>query len=487
MSQREPSLARWLGLILLLVLAANVLAEQPKVLWKKMVTEKSSFVLYAPTGWRATEATAGPARVVGVSDPTGAYAVTFRCGPLPQGWTAYHMAGVLLGTIARQAPDVALTDAKMDPRTQNTVLGGTYTQKTSGKREFRCWTTAGNGLCTAAMIAAPAGRLAAAKPTLLGVLANIRVLKGAFAWKSTAPTLKLVRRALPGNTAGVLIPADWKLTSLGNGMFFAHDAQHTVGMLSLMHEAATPRMPVRPAGMPVSWGMNPHKAFAFFAGILKSGRDFRYGKIVNRPDLARLAGTMYNRGPITVEEFDCTYTGKTGRCRAYNLGVYYGTTINTNWRFYHLTVWAKADKFPSLANDFVAMVQGYSLNPQFVRAYVARGMAVVRAMQRQTAAIVARNAREIRQMNYQAFRNRMDSKDYTDYLFTRYMRGEQDWVSGVEGGRVYRSNSWGMEDARSSHVIGVGKPLDYLHFTGQGTLLKPINSRAMYEKYVRGR
>jgi hypothetical protein len=53
----------------------------------------------------------------------------------------------------------------------------------------------------------------------------------------------------------------------------------------------------------------------------------------------------------------------------------------------------------------------------------------LRQLQRQTSEMVARNAREIREMMQSAYDERQRSQDYIDYQRANYIRGQQDWVS----------------------------------------------------------
>jgi len=98
-----------------------------------------------------------------------------------------------------------------------------------------------------------------------------------------------------------------------------------------------------------------------------------------------------------------------------------------------MTVAAPADQFEAFASNFVTMCQSYKINDKFAQDYIARGMERLRQMQKETAAIVARNAREIREMMQAAYDERQKSMEYIDYQRTKYIRGESDWVSSMEG------------------------------------------------------
>ena len=137
------------------------------------------------------------------------------------------------------------------------------------------------------------------------------------------------------------------------------------------------------------------------------------------------------------------------------------------------------------AADLIAMLSSFSINQAFVKQYVANGLVELRRKQQRTLAIVRRNAEEIRRISYAAHSNRMKSMDYTSYLFSSYMGGEQDWISHMEGGSVYRSDTWGVHRLKDGQYVS---PVDYNHFTGRTRYeqMTPVRTRGDWEKYILG-
>jgi len=109
-------------------------------------------------------------------------------------------------------------------------------------------------------------------------------------------------------------------------------------------------------------------------------------------------------------------------------------------------------------------------------------------LQQQTAGIVRRNAEDIRRMMQAAYDERQKSMDYIDYQRTNYIRGQQDWVSNMEGGTVYHTDSWGTQNTATG-TYHEGQPYDYVHFKGQNPKyneeMTPVDSRVLWEKHVR--
>ena len=111
-------------------------------------------------------------------------------------------------------------------------------------------------------------------------------------------------------------------------------------------------------------------------------------------------------------------------------------------------------------------------------------MARWRQLVAETSGKIAAISRDIAEINRSICENNARSKEYLDYQRTRYIRGEQDWISRTEGGTVYRSDSWGLQNLTSGGYVAEGEPFNYTHFTGQGFKgdLIPIDNRAIYEQ-----
>jgi hypothetical protein len=192
---------------------------------------------------------------------------------------------------------------------------------------------------------------------------------------------------------------------------------------------------------------------------------------------------------VEVEEFTYTCETRVGRTKGYTFGFSFGSRLGTNWSLWHLTVLAPVDQFDAFVGNFVAMLESYQINAAWARNYVAQGMARLRQMQQETAAMVARNAQEIHQMMQEAYDERQRSMDYIDYQRTSYIRGEQDWISNMEGGAVYHTDSWGTKNTATGEYWE-GAPYNYVHFEGENPKynesMRPIDNRQLYEQVFGG-
>jgi len=77
--------------------------------------------------------------------------------------------------------------------------------------------------------------------------------------------------------------------------------------------------------------------------------------------------------------------------------------------------------------------------------------------------------------------------DYIDYQRTSYIRGQQDWISAMEGGTVYHTDSWGTKNTVTGDYHE-GKPYNYVHFTGKNPQyneqMQAVDSRQLWERHI---
>ncbi|MFW6162632.1 MAG: hypothetical protein ACODAJ_07660 [Planctomycetota bacterium] len=169
----------------------------------KRVTDRASFALYVPRDWRATESAHQGYRILVVSDPQGRSGVSMCLGRSPRGGDLTALARHLLDGIARSCPKLRLGEAHVSGDRRRLVFDGVYGGPGDGMREFRSWLSLDGREFVYSSIGAPQGQLAARKSLLLTILANIRVLKGAFQYKGGGQRPELVRRP-PGDIRSTL-------------------------------------------------------------------------------------------------------------------------------------------------------------------------------------------------------------------------------------------------------------------------------------------
>ena len=463
-------------------------AEAPAM--EKYVSKEASFVVYKPSGWTVREESQTGAHLLAVSDPGGCLSASMLFGASPTGNDVTALASALASEFARCYPDARISNVLISRDRRRVMFDGTFSTAEAGAREMRAWVSGGSGQFAYSRIEAPAGRLAEERRILLTILANVRVIKGAVGGSDAAPKrVQMASHTLSDGSASFLLPVGWDCRELGKGQFAANDASGAFGFLVGSADMITPRPGVTFPGAIVSPYLPPSRAWEFLTSHLGLASEMRFESVVPRNDLAGQFATVYTSGPVQVEEFLYSCTTRAGRARGYTIGLSLGSRLDTNWNFRHLSVYGPAERFNAFLVNFAAMLESYRISDQWAQRYVAQGLVRLRQLQQQTAAIVARNADEIHSMMQAAYDERQRSQEYIDYQFTNYIRGEQDWISSVEGGTVYHSDSWGTRNTTTGESWE-GQPFNSVNFEGSNPKyneqMQAINDRATFERF-RGR
>ncbi len=457
---------------------------------RKIVTENASFVVYVPEGWKAVEGVEEDARFISASDPAGRFEAVLAIGTASFLVDAVGAAQVVLERARRRYPDLQISSkAWVAPNRRRLVFDGAYSHPQKGRREFRSWIGVDQAVVTCSRIETPAGRLDAEKETLLTVLANIRVLKGAFGAGEVARVLPLVPYRLRDGSASFQMPQGWKCQDFGKGAFIASDAAETTSFSIGGTEVLSPQLGVQVPGVVVAPYMPPHQAWRLLTAQTGLVAHLQYEKVIPRQDLVQeMARAGYAQGPTAVEEliYTCDFKGR--RCKGYTFAISFGSRLGHSWTFRHMTVGAPVEQFDRMVPTFSAMIQSFRFNEQWMANYIAQGTRRLRELQQQTASMVSRNAEEIRRTMQAAYDERQRSMDYIDYQRTNTIRGQQDWVSSIEGGTVYRTDRWGTKNTTTGETWE-GRPYDYVHFKGKNPKyneeMTPIDSRALWERHIR--
>lgn len=457
---------------------------------EKYVSPQANFVLYRPAGWRVEENTAPSSWVVGVTSPDGELDTSVLSGRDAFGGPVAALAALIkvMGTAGR---DLRVENAERDARGERALASYAFRHPTRGAREGRLWVRAADGAFFAVRCEAPAGRLAENRALLLGIALNLHVMKRGFepvtAAEAAPPRpLPLTRRVLPDGSASFGLPAGWTFQPLGPAQFFARDPASGASFMVATVEVMSPRMGVRLPNVPVSDFLEPAEAWPFLTRTLIS--NVRYVEANALPDVDASLAQVYTIGPVRTAALVYTFDGKDGAGKGFTLGASLGTRLQTNWKFWHMTLTTPAGEFDRLLPTLAAMAGSFTIDDRFARSYVAAGLARLRQLEAQTRAVVAQNARDIHDMMQQAYDERQRSQDYIDYQRTGFIRGETDWISNVEGGTVYHSDAWGTQNTYTGESWE-GAPFDSAHFDGTSPKhdesLVAVDSRELYERMRR--
>lgn len=487
-------MTRLLAFLLFLNFAAAALAlpqtparpaEPAETPIRKFVTAGASFVLYLPQGWDAVEAAEEGRLTLFAKDPAGDFAAELTYSPSAP---SEDGTSAVVARLAGRFPGLRLANAMRSPDRARVVFDGTFADPRKGPREFRCWITSGADRLLCSRIEGPAGRLAERRALLLSVLSNVRVLRGTFADAGGAAASAPLRPyRLRDGSASFSLPQGWQVQDLGRAQFIAVDPGGRFSFMVAKADLVSPQMGINAPGLLVLPYTTPHEALARLCASMGIATNMKFLWIQKLEDLERQAAQGGTSAAI--EAFLYTCDGRTGPAKGFTFGMAFYSRVGT-WSLNHFTVAGPAAEFDGFAPRFADMLQSYRIDQAWVGDYVRRGLENLRRLQRQTSEIVARNAQEIRQMMQAAYEERQASQDYIDYQRTQYIRGEQDWISSVEGGTVYRSDSWGLTNTATGDFYE-GQPFDYVHFKGENPkyreTMTPIDSRELWEKAVRNR
>jgi hypothetical protein len=454
---------------------------------QKQVTAQGGFVLYLPAGWKAEEARDGDLHLLRVADPALRYKVALQLGGAA-GADLMSLARRQVGQIAQLYPDLAISNLRGSRERGRLMFDGAFGDGKGGRREMRAWLSLRDGQFHYATLSAPQGQLEGIKPTLLTILANVRAMKAAEAGGGRAAPPPLRPHRLSDGSASFQVPAGWRVKELGKGQFIASDPTGSPSFMVASADVITPNMGVRVPGVPISPYLAPDQAWRFLTGAQGIASNMKFLEVNPRPQIAAQVAQVYTAGPVQVADFLYHCDTREGPSKGYTLGISFGSRLNTNWNFRHITVAAPRDRFEDYAPLFGAMLGSYALDEDWVKNYVKQGMERLRQLERETARKVASNARDVREMMQAAYDERQKSQDYLDYMRTQTIRGEQDWISSMEGGTVYHTDSWGTRNTTTGETWE-GQPYDYVRFTGRNPKhnedMTPIDSRELWEKHRR--
>lgn len=126
--------------------------------------------------------------------------------------------------------------------------------------------------------------------------------------------------------------------------------------------------------------------------------------------------------------------------------------------------WAAQNKFAQNFPSLIKIFESFKINEQWSREYVRQGMERLKELMKKTSSMMSRYAEEMRQSSLAAHENRMKSSDFISYKFSTYMRGQQEWVTALEGGKIYTSDHWGL--SKEGQNIIEGQPFNYYNYKG---------------------
>ena len=475
MSFRRPVLLAFL--LIVSFLPQRLYAQKNPVFsnFEYSVTEDGTFGLYKPKGWKVSTQRYANGRMVFVTDPKDlSYVNMIFLEKIDPNHDSVSFAGATLKNVSKQMPDLKIVEARSSRDRMHTVV---KTQRSGPKNILMEGKYCFNVKHPTAVVfgyEAPAKDFKEMVPTLLTVIANITILDDQAYQKlasqvkdSRSVMLPMKQTAAPDGTCSLMVPEGWKLTA-GKGAALCVSPDGDSGFIfTVIDFVGQSRIPYfNSSSIPGNLRYNymPPTDALIVAMRHFGSSNHRVIERYPNPQWAMQAPGLLNR-KADAEIALISYTSKNGvPCIGYFevLGLQPGNA--GQWGIIPMGIWAPQSQFGRYLPSLVKMSESFQINQRWASEYVRQGMANVRAMMQKTSSMMSRYAEEMRQSNLAGHQNRMKSSDFTSYKFSTYMRGEQEWVTGLEGGKIYSSDHWGLSSG--GKTIVEGQPFNYYNYQG---------------------
>lgn len=454
------------------------------------VTDDGSFGLYRPKGWKVGTQRYPNGKMVFVTDQRDlCYVSMLFLESIDPKHDSVTFAGSTLNNVNKQMPDIKILEAGSSQDRMHTVVkyqrSGPKGILIEGKYSF-------NVKRPAAVVfgyEAPAKQFKEIVPTLLTTIANITLLDDqayrtrtsqAKGGEATVPPMREV--SAQDNTCRLLVPDGWNLVAAKGAAVCASPDENAGFIFTTVGFVARSRIPYfdssKMPGLHYEY-MRPIDALIVAARHMGASNHKVLERHANRS--AAMEGSAFLKKQVDAEIALISYTNrKDVPCIGYYDVVGSVPDNAGQWGIIPMGFWAPTNQFARYLPSLTKIAESFQINEQWASEYVRHGMAKVREMMKTTSSMMSRYAEEMRQSSLASHQNRMRSSDYISYKFSTYMRGEQDWVTSLEGGTVLTSHHCGL--TVNGRTTIEGPPFNYYNFQGEKYGLIPVDSsREVYE------
>jgi len=446
---------------------------------KRYVSDAPPFTLVKPESWVVQSQTAGGALHVTVSDPEGRGRVETILAPNPQGrYRTLSLMSAKLGELRSLHRDLAVSAVSVcrDAGPSCAVATLTYTIEGAPVRG-RYFFHADPDLVSIRSYSAPASQLDAQRPTLLDVLANIRVGAG----KPPLPIRLVERRATDGSLS-LSVPADWTfLAQKGTAMSVAPGggAGFIFTLFSIMPSSYGV---VPPPGVIVSGYQSPAeilpRIFAQFGNrnirVLGSSPD-----PATSGDCPRRIGRACDAADVLVSWVSPEGNACLGSFKLLDAH----PNVAGQWFSIVAGIWGPANDLSRHLPMLQQIANSFRIDDAYATKYIQNGIANLRAQQRRTQSAM-QGLYDAIHANQADYEDRAARKEAMDARWDDYRRGNSYWISDLEGGKVYATDPWGTTDTRTGDRVE-GAPYNYIHFEGRNPAHPSENMRELSSQEVK--
>ena len=475
MTFRHPIL---LATILILAFSSQKLHAQGNPVFSNYeyhVTEDGTFGLYKPKGWKVGTQRYPNGRMVFVNDPKDqSYVNMIFLENIDPNHDSVSFAGSTLKNVNRQMPDLKILEAKSSRDRMHTVVKYQRSGPKNILIEGRSCFNVGRPNAVVFGYEAPANQFREMVPTLLTVIANITVLddrayqKLASQRQDNRPmTLPMRQVAAADGTCRLMAPEGWNFTG-GKGAALCTSPDGDTGFIfTLIDFVGQSQIPYfSSSSIPGNLRYNYMPPIDALIVAMKHFGSTNQRVMERYPNSswAMQANTFLKR-KVDAEIALISHTSKKGTpCMGYYEVLGLQPNHAGQWGIILTGIWAPKSQFARTLPSLIKISESYQINQQWASEYVRQGMANVRALMQKTSSMMSRYAEEMRQASLASHQNRMKSSDFISYKFSTYMRGEQEWVTGLEGGKIYTSDHWGLSSGGKTLVEGPA--FNYYNYQG---------------------
>jgi hypothetical protein len=455
------------------------------------VTEDGAFGLYKPKGWKVGTQRYPNGRMISVTDEkTLSYASMVFLENTDPNQDSVTFASATLKNVSKQIPDLKIQEARSSSDRMNTMVryqrSGPGNVVIEGKYCFNIKRP--NSVVFG--YESSAKHFKEMVPTLLTVISNINLLDDQAYRKlvsqrqdQTPTLLPMKQTSAPDGTCSLLVPEGWNLTA-GKGAALCNSPEGDSGYIfSVIEFVGQSQIPyfnssTLPGNLRYNY-MPPTDALII---AMKNLGSSNHRVLERQPNPSRaMQATALLKRKADAEIAVISYTSKKGTpCVAYFDVSSLHPTAAGQWAIMPMGFWAPQSQFARSLPSLIKIAESFQMNERWASDQVRQGMASLREQMKKTSSMMSRYAEEMRQSNLAGHQNRMKSMDFTSYKFSTYMRGQQEWVTGLEGGKIYTSDQSGLSSG--GQTIIEGPAFNYYNYQGEKYGHIPVDSsREVFE------
>jgi len=325
----------------------------------------------------------------------------------------------------------------------------------------------------------------AQRPLLLNILASLSFARPANATAGRPPVAapepvyqaQLVPKRAQDGSLSIRIPADWTFLA-GGGKVVSGSRDGGMGFIftSISGNPMVPNATIAQGILPTTY-----KPPAQALGLFLQAFGHRNIKILSAsPDaetMQECLGALRSR--CDAQDLVARWTSSNGaECvgaiKMINLPP---SGFSGIWNFIISGIWGPENGFPRYYPMLKEVGESFAINDQFARRYIQQGLENLRRLQAQTAAAM-QDLNRAREQNQRDWEARQERKDYMDSKWDDYRRGNSYWVSDLEGGKIYQTDTHGTRDTVTGDYYG-GQGYRWVNFEGQNPRYPSENMREL--------